>query len=96
MCECFFLYELSCIIGVHLSVYLDEDLPAELIRRGKLLCVVIDWFGEQQISEHLLKVRGHVSLLNHAAVVLDGQNHRIPTNTREEGGFFAASLMQQF
>lgn len=69
-------------------MYLDEDLPAELIRRGKLLCVVIDWFGEQQISEHLLKVCGHVSLLNHAAVVLDGQNHRIPTNTREEGGFF--------
>lgn len=68
------------------SVYLDEDLPAELVRRGKLLRVGIDGLGEQQIPEHLLKVRGHVPLLDHAAVVLDGQDHRVPARTRQQDG----------
>lgn len=48
------------------------------MRRGKLLSVVVHRLGEQQISKHLLKVCGHVPLLDHAAVVLDGQDHRIP------------------
>lgn len=72
-------------VGMCLPVYLDEDLPAELVGRGKLLCVVIDWLGEQQISKHLLKVRGHVPLLDHAAVVLDGQDHRIPAQNTTAG-----------
>lgn len=58
--------------------HLDEDLPAELVRRGKLLSVVVHRLGEQQISKHLLEVCGHVPLLDHAAVVLDGQDDRIP------------------
>lgn len=70
----------SCV-DVQVSVYLYEDLPTELVGRGKVLRVVIDWLGEQQISKHLLEVCGHVPLLDHAAVVLDGQDDRIPTHT---------------
>lgn len=55
-----------------LSIYFDEDLPAELVGRRKLLCVTVNRFGEQQISENFLEVRGHVPLLDHTAVVLDG------------------------
>lgn len=72
-------------------VYLDEDLPAELVRRGELLRVVIDRLGEQQISKHLLEVRGHVPLLDHAAVVLDGQDHGVAAQTQTaliSGGCF--------
>lgn len=75
-------------------MYLDEDLPAELVGRRKLLCVVVDWLGEQQISKHLLKVRGHVPLLDHTAVVLDGQDHRIPAQTQQQAGELKKSVLQ--
>lgn len=58
--------------------HLDEDLPAQLVGRGQLVGIVVHRLGEQQVSKHLLEVRGHVPLLDHAAVVLDGQDHRVP------------------
>lgn len=55
---------------------LDEDLLLELVWRWQPICRNIHWFCQQHVSKHLLKVSGHVPLLNDAAVVLDGQDDR--------------------
>lgn len=62
---------------IFMNLHLDEDLPAELLRRRKLLSVALHWLGEQLLSKHLFEVRGHVPLLDHTAVVLDRQDHRV-------------------
>lgn len=55
---------------------LDEDLLLELAWRWQPIRRNIHWFCQQHVSKHLLKARGHVPLLNDAAVVLDGQDDR--------------------
>lgn len=69
-----------------MNLHLDEDLPAELLRRRKLLSVALHWLGEQLLSKHLLEVCGHVPLLDHAAVVLDRQDHRVAEENRSGQG----------
>lgn len=59
-------------------VYLDKDLSSKLVWWREFLRVTVHWLGKQQISKHLLKVRGHIPLLDHTAVVLYGQDHWIP------------------
>lgn len=71
-------YAAQVCVSMCVCMHLDEDLPAQLEGWRKLFCVVIDRLSEQQISKHLLKVCGHVPLLDHTAVVLDGQDHGIP------------------
>lgn len=77
-------------------LYLDEDLPAELVGRGKLLGIVVHRFSEQQVPKHLLKVRGHVPLLDHTAVVLDGQDDRIPAHSATTAGLTLPSDSSQY
>lgn len=61
---------------MQVSSDLDEDLLLELVWRWQPVCRNIHWFCQQHVSKHLLKVSGHVPLLNDAAVVLDGQDDR--------------------
>lgn len=74
-------------------LHLDEDLPAELVGRRKLVCAVVHRLGEQQVSEHLLKVSGHVPLLDHTAVVLEGQDDGIPDGKRRRRSGLAVKMI---
>lgn len=65
-------------------MYLDEDLSTELVRGRELLRVAVHRLGEQQISKHLLEMRGHVPLLHHAAVVLNGQDDWVPEGSPQQ------------
>lgn len=65
----------TCPHSLHL-VHLDENLPLELVRRGKAISRNIYWFGQQHVPKDLLEILSHVPLLSNAAVVLNGQNDR--------------------
>lgn len=56
------------------GIHLDENLPLELVWRGKAISRNIDWFGQEHVPKDLLEILSHVPLLSNAAVVLNGQN----------------------
>lgn len=56
------------------GVHLDENLPFELVWRGKAISRNIYWFGQEHVPKDLLEILSHVPLLSNAAVVLNGQN----------------------
>lgn len=58
--------------------YLDEDLPLELVGRGEPVGSDVHGLGKECVPKHLLEILCHISLLSNAAVVLDGQDDRVP------------------
>ena len=62
-------------------VYLDEYLVLELVGAGQVNGVFVSLGLEQQLSEYLLHDLGHSVLLRNAAVVLNGEDDRVPTCT---------------
>ena len=61
-----------------IQTYLDKDLPLELVGGGEPVGCNIHGLGEECVPKHLFEILGHVPLLGNAAVVLDGQDDRVP------------------
>lgn len=57
------------------GAYLDDDLLPQLAGRGQLVSTGLRGLRQQQVAKHFLEGLGHVTLLLHAAVLLDGQDH---------------------
>lgn len=66
--------QLGVLLGKR--VHLDENLPLELVWRGKAISRNIYWFGQEHVPKDLLEILRHVPLLSNAAVVLNGENDR--------------------
>lgn len=58
--------------------YLDKNLPLELVGGREPVGYDVHGLGEECVPEHLLEILGHVPLLSNAAVVLNGQDDRVP------------------
>ena len=56
---------------------LDEDLAAEVLRGGQRVPLGVDGLRVEGGAEDVAEIVGHLVLLLHAAVVLDGEDQRV-------------------
>lgn len=57
------------------ATHLDDDLLPQLAGRGQLVSTGLRGLHQQHVAKHLLEHPGHVALLLHTTVLLDGQDH---------------------
>ena len=62
----------------HTHTHLEDDLAHELGGGGQLFGHVLYGLGEQLVLAHVGEDASHLFLLLHRAVLLNGQDHRVP------------------
>ena len=63
---------------VCITTYLDQHFVDEVFGRGKVILALINWSDIQHVAQYVHHVVGHYVLLSNTAVILNGEDNRIP------------------